>query len=97
MHNKLKIIYQNNKPYGIRDETGFLFMFAKVSKYFGQEERYRQEVQAQFALADYLLVSLRARDLTTGAVDLLHACACGDLIPADEYRCLNCQREPANH
>jgi hypothetical protein len=34
---------------------------------------------------------------TTGAVDLLDSCACGDLIPADEYRCLNCQREPANH
>ena len=33
----------------------------------------------------------------TGAVDLLHSCACGDLIPADEYRCLNCQRESANH
>lgn len=33
----------------------------------------------------------------TGAVDLLHTCACGDLIPADEYRCLNCQREAANH
>ena len=34
---------------------------------------------------------------TTGAVDLLHACACGDFIPADEFCCLNCQREPANH
>ena len=34
---------------------------------------------------------------TPGAVDLLHACACGDLIPADEFCCLNCRREPANH
>lgn len=33
--------------------------------------------------------------LTKRALDGLHACACGDLIPADEYRCLNCQREPA--
>ena len=69
MHNKLQIIYRNNKPYGIRDETGFLFFFADVSKYPNQEERYRQEVQAQFALADYLLASLQARGLTMLAPD----------------------------
>lgn len=61
MHNKLQIIYKNNKPYGIRDETGYLFFFAEVSKFTNQEERYRQEVQEQYALADYLLASLRAR------------------------------------
>jgi hypothetical protein len=61
MHNKLQIIYKHNKPYGVRDSTGFLFFFADVSKYPNQEERYRQEVQEQFALADYLLSSLQAR------------------------------------
>ena len=64
MHNKLQIIYKHNKPYGIRDENGFLFFFADVSKFPNQEERYRQEVQEQFALADYLLASLQARGLT---------------------------------
>jgi len=61
MHNKLQIIYKNNKPYGIRDETGFLFFFAGVSKFPGQEERYRQEVEEQYRLADYLLASLLSR------------------------------------
>jgi hypothetical protein len=60
-HKKLQIIYKNNSPYGIRDENGYLFFFAKVTKFPGQEERYRQEVQAQFGLADHLLASLRAR------------------------------------
>ena len=69
MHNKLQIIYKHNKPYGIRDENGFLFFFADVSKFPNQEERYRQEIQAQFALADHLLASLQARGLTMLAPD----------------------------
>ena len=64
MHNKLQIIYKHNKPNGIRDENGYLFFFTEVSKFPNQEERYRQEVQEQFALADYLLASLQARGLT---------------------------------
>ena len=59
--NDLKIIYKNNKPYGIRDENGYLFFFSEISKFPNQEERYRQEVQEQYKLADYLLTSLLAR------------------------------------
>ena len=55
---KIEIIYKNNKPYGIRDETGFLLFFTGVTKYQGQEERYRQEVQQQYNLSDYLLKKL---------------------------------------
>jgi uncharacterized protein YeaO (DUF488 family) len=69
MHNKLQITYENNKPYGIRDEHGYLFFFTKVSKYPNQEERYRKELEEQFALADYLLAALKERGLTTLAVD----------------------------
>jgi hypothetical protein len=58
---KLKIIYKNNKPYGIRDSGGFLFFFSDVHKYTGQEERYRQEVAEQYELADYLLNALQNR------------------------------------
>jgi hypothetical protein len=61
MHKKLQIIYKNNKPYGIRDENGFLFFFSSVQRYSGQEERYRQEIEEQYRLADYLLGSLMAR------------------------------------
>ncbi len=61
MHNKLQIIYKHNKPYGIRDENGYLFFFVNISKFSNQEERYRQEVQEQFVLADYLLSSLQVR------------------------------------
>ena len=56
---QLQIIYKNNKPYGIRDETGFLFFFAQISKYCGQEERYRQEIEEQFKLAEYLKKQLK--------------------------------------
>ena len=55
---KLQIIYKHNKPYGIRDAGGFLFFFTDISKWTGQEERYRQEIQEQYDLADYLLKCL---------------------------------------
>jgi len=61
MHNlkKLKIIYKNNKPYGIRDENGFLFFFTTIWKYTDQEERYREEIEEQYRLADFLLSCLQ--------------------------------------
>lgn len=55
---KLKIIYKYNKPYGIRDSGGFLFFFTDISKYEGQEERYREEIENQYKLADFLLKAL---------------------------------------
>lgn len=57
---ELQIIYKNNKPYGIRDKGGMLFFFIKINKYTGQEERYRQEVEQQYRLADYLLDMLKS-------------------------------------
>ena len=56
---KLQIIYKHSKPYGIRNENGYLFFFAEISKFQGQEERYRQEVEDQYKLADKLLNFLK--------------------------------------
>jgi len=64
----LQIIYKNNKPYGIRDKTGFLFFFVNFTKYSGQEERYRQEVKGQYELADFLLKALKEK-LWTGKMN----------------------------
>ncbi len=50
----IQIIYKNNKPYGIRDISGYLFFFTEIHKYTDQEERYRKEIEEQFKLADYL-------------------------------------------
>ena len=58
---KVQLICKNHKPYGIRDETGFLFFFSKISKYSGQEERYRLEIKEQFDLADDLVIYLKNR------------------------------------
>lgn len=51
---EIQIIYENNKPKGIRDKGGYLFFFTKITKYTNQEERYREEIEEQFKLADYL-------------------------------------------
>jgi len=59
---KAKIIYKNNKPYGIRDDGGYLFFFSKISKFTNQEERYRREVEQQYRLADFLKKVLNANE-----------------------------------
>lgn len=56
---EVKIIYKHNKPYGIRDSTGYLFFFPDRHRYTGQDERYRLEVEQQYRLADYLAKALR--------------------------------------
>lgn len=60
-HKELQIIYKNHKPYGIRDENGYLLFFAAVDKWDGQEERYRQEVTEQFQLSDCIFEVLKLR------------------------------------
>lgn len=61
MHKKLQTIYKNNKPHGIRDENGYLLFFPSIQKYVGQDERYREEIEEQVALADFMLESLAKR------------------------------------
>ena len=56
----LQIIYKNNKPYGIRDKTGFLLFFPNITKYSNQEERYREEIEDQYTLADFILHQLKS-------------------------------------
>ena len=61
MHEELMITYESGQPHGIRDVHGYLFFFTRVTKFTGQEERYRSEIEEQYALADYLLAALAIR------------------------------------
>ena len=66
-HKDLKIVYQHGTPYGIRDKTGFLFFFTQPVKYSGQEDRYRDDCEYKFRLADFLLDALnKAPDTVNG-------------------------------
>lgn len=49
-----KVVYENNKPHGIRNQGGFILFFPDITKYDGQEKRYRNEVMEQYKLADFL-------------------------------------------
>lgn len=77
MMEKLKIIYKNNKPYGIRDSGGFLFFFANIEKFTDQEERYRTEIEEQYRLADYLLNALQTYGQQQVSVEPEVKPACG--------------------
>jgi len=59
---ELKIIYKDRKPYGIRDKGGFLLFFPRINKYNGQDGRYREEIEQQCRLADFILNELRSQD-----------------------------------
>jgi hypothetical protein len=56
---ELQIIHENGQPYGIRDKGGYLLFFPKVSKYTGQEQRYIEEIQECYSLADKIVKALK--------------------------------------
>lgn len=55
----LEIVYQNGKPYGIRNRDGYLFFFTNINRYTRQSKRYKQELFDQINLAEYLLAQLK--------------------------------------
>jgi len=55
---KLQIIHKHGQPYGIRDAGGYLLFFPRISKYSGQEQRYIDEIQQCFSLAEKILNAL---------------------------------------
>ena len=55
---KLQVIHKHGQPYGIRDDGGFLLFFPEISKYANQEERYVEEIQETFALAEKIIKAL---------------------------------------
>ena len=56
---KLEVIHKNGQPYGIRDARGYLLFFPKVTKYTGQEQRYVEEIQECYSLAEKIMSALR--------------------------------------
>lgn len=55
----LKIIHENGQPYGIRDARGFLLFFPNTTKWEGQEQRYIEEIQEKFSLAEKIITALK--------------------------------------
>lgn len=56
---ELKLIHRYGQPEYIRDARGVLVSFPKISKYEGQEERYLQEINESFSLANIIMNALR--------------------------------------
>lgn len=59
--NKIELITKHGLPVGIRDESGFIVLFPKITEFHGQKERYYLEVQKQFLLANTILKALKAK------------------------------------
>lgn len=71
---KLQIIYQGDRPHGIRNKGGFLLFFPQITKFPGQEERYQQELKQQVELANNLLNSLKNPNNETKLVQVCDKC-----------------------
>lgn len=57
-----ELIYKNDKPYGIRNESGFLVFFPSIFKYDKQEERYKDELSIQIGMAEFLTEKLNTEE-----------------------------------
>ena len=55
---KVQIMYEHGEASGIRDRTGYLMIFNKVSRYTDQPERYEREIAHKARLVDFLLNAL---------------------------------------
>lgn len=55
---KLRVIHKSGQPYGIRDDGGYLLFFPKVTKYDNQEERYVEEIQESYVIAEKIINAL---------------------------------------
>lgn len=55
----VQVIYERGEPSGVRDATGYLCFFNRVTKWPGQEERYRQELALRARHAEVIANALR--------------------------------------
>ena len=56
------MLYEHGEPHGIRDDAGLICLFNPVTKFPGQEERYRKELQDRTEIADFLWKALHEAD-----------------------------------
>ncbi len=56
------IRYSNGEPTGIRDDTGFICHFHRVTNWSGQEERYREERALRARQAEVIAKALRSAE-----------------------------------
>lgn len=56
---EIRLIYEHGEPKGVRDTSGFLCFFNHVTKYEGQEERYRRELALRARQAEVIADALR--------------------------------------
>jgi hypothetical protein len=58
----VRVLYEHGEPHGIRDDSGLICFFSPVTKFSGQEERYRRELQDRQEIADFLCKALHEAD-----------------------------------
>ncbi len=58
----LKLIHRYGQPEYIRDARGVLVSFPKVTKYQGQEERYIEEINESFSLANIIINAIKQQN-----------------------------------
>ena len=50
----VRVVYQHGDPHCLRDDSGVICFFPRVTKFPGQDDRYRRELQERADIADFL-------------------------------------------
>lgn len=59
---EVRVIYEHGEPTGVRDTGGYLCFFNRVSKWEGQEDRYRNELALRARQAEAIANALRTNE-----------------------------------
>jgi len=58
----VRVIYEHGEPHGIRDDSGYICFFNSVTKFPGQDDRYRREIVERQEIADFMCDALNSAD-----------------------------------
>lgn len=89
---EVRLIYEHGEPHGVRDSTGYLCFFQRVSKLPAQEERYRRELALRARQAEDIAAALRGtseiaclmREIEQMRQDWATICAASEAMPESE-------------
>jgi hypothetical protein len=62
LRGSVRVIYEHGEPHCVRDDSGVICLFNPVTKFPGQDERYRREMRERAAIADFVCRALAEAD-----------------------------------
>jgi len=62
LRGSVRVIYEHGEPHCVRDDSGVICLFNPVTKFTGQDERYRREMRERADIAEFVCKALKEAD-----------------------------------